>query len=274
MDMKKKEKIALCATARLENLYVREFVKHHIGVGFDKVILYDNNREGEERLEDVLQYYIKRNKVEVIPLHKDGYIMLQTYAECYRKYGKEFDWLLFMDLDEFFYPSDGDVHDFLADKTANCVSVSWETYGDNGLVTNDGRPLKKRFTLPLVGEDGRAETYGENIHVKSFVRGGLEGIFWRDPHCPSGCGTYAYADGSPRAEGPWHHDVCYNAAKIKHYTTKTIEEWMTYKVARGQFDCQANSDALRNNAISLFFARNKRTEGKMQWLKDHGFIVG
>lgn len=265
-------KVALCVIGRRENLYAEEFVSHHLSVGFDKIIVYDNNREGEERLIDVLGEYVARGEVDIVPLPNDGFVMLETYKKCYEEYGKHYDWLMMLDFDEFLYLKSGDIHTFLKGKDADCVSISWECYGDNDLVTYEAKPLKERFTTPLVGTDGTVEGYGENIHVKSIVRCGLSNITWKDPHCPFGCRSYIHADGSRRKGGPFQKQPSYGAAKIKHYMTKTIEEFMTNKVSRGQFDSKENSDKLKNEAVSLFFGRNKRTDEKEAWLKEHGYL--
>ena len=47
-------KVALCAIGRMENQYAREFVEHHLNIGFDHIIIADNNHYGEERFEAVL----------------------------------------------------------------------------------------------------------------------------------------------------------------------------------------------------------------------------
>ena len=44
----KSDKVAICAIGRLENKYAKEFVSHHLKLGFDKIIIYDNNHDGEE----------------------------------------------------------------------------------------------------------------------------------------------------------------------------------------------------------------------------------
>ena len=42
------QQIAVCAMGRMENRYAVEWVKHYKKLGFDKVFIYDNNREDEE----------------------------------------------------------------------------------------------------------------------------------------------------------------------------------------------------------------------------------
>ena len=36
-------KTALCAIAKNENLYIREWVEHYKNIGVSKIFLYDNN---------------------------------------------------------------------------------------------------------------------------------------------------------------------------------------------------------------------------------------
>ena len=44
-------KVCVCTNARHENVYAREFVKHYINYGVDKIFIYDNNDEKDEPLE-------------------------------------------------------------------------------------------------------------------------------------------------------------------------------------------------------------------------------
>ena len=98
--VKKTGKIALMAMGRHENQYAPEWVEHHLVLGFDKIILFDNNRDGEERLMDVLANYVKKGKV-IIEEHPEPYGMLQAYKKTYDERGKDFDWLMALDFDEF-----------------------------------------------------------------------------------------------------------------------------------------------------------------------------
>ena len=73
-------KIALCCIGRLENRYIREYVGFYLGIGVDKVFLYDNNYDGEEYFEDVIGVTIPREgRPETIKLqfseHRYPYII-------------------------------------------------------------------------------------------------------------------------------------------------------------------------------------------------------
>lgn len=269
-----KPTVALMAMGRGENQYAQEWVAHHLALGFDKIIIFDNNREGEENFYCRIGNYVDAGQVE-IELHPEPYGMIAAYQKTYNERGKDFDWLMALDFDEFLMLPEGeDIHSFVERfaYTADVVKVNWMTYGDNGLVVNDGRPLQVRFTEPLRGEDGSTESYGENVHVKSIARCGLP-LVYRDPHCPHGAEVYMDAHGNRSEASPFVKEVNHSGAYIKHFTTKTLEEWMENKVKRGQCDCVANTEGLQKNAISLFFARNEKTKEKLDWLKKNGYLV-
>ena len=57
---KKNIKICLCAIVKNENPYLREFVEYYKKIGYNKIILYDNNEINGENLEEVINdLYIK-----------------------------------------------------------------------------------------------------------------------------------------------------------------------------------------------------------------------
>lgn len=141
-------KIALCAIAKNENLYIKEWVEYYKNIGIDRIFLYDNNEINGERFEDVIQDYIDSGFVKVI--NKRGIIKTTTtdkdgktlqglcYKECYDKYFREYDWFMFFDIDEYLElitNKYNNIFDLLTDrKYNNCdgLRVQWRMYGDNG----------------------------------------------------------------------------------------------------------------------------------------------
>ena len=59
-------KICLCAIGKKENLYVNEFVEHYKKLGYDKIIIYDNNDKNDENLKDVLYKELSENFVSIM----------------------------------------------------------------------------------------------------------------------------------------------------------------------------------------------------------------
>jgi hypothetical protein len=182
--MKNGIKIALVAIGRKENQYAREFVEHHLRMGFAHVYIADNNHEGEERFEDVLQDYIDNGGVTIVDYRDRGMCHFHAYNEIYAEIGCEYDWVAFFDFDEQLVvepagETAGTVADLLRGRKADVVLINWRCYGDNGLVRNDGRPLAERFTEPLPNDlHVQYEDHTENDHVKAIVRGGLDGVMF------------------------------------------------------------------------------------------------
>ena len=92
---------AVCAIAKLENRYIREWVEYYLTLGFDYIILYDNNDINGEDLSEPIQDYIQAKQVEIIDVRgKIGY-QVEAYNNCYHRYKYQVDWILFVDIDEF-----------------------------------------------------------------------------------------------------------------------------------------------------------------------------
>ena len=66
-------------------------------------IIYDNNEIGGEKFEDALKEYIINEKVEIIDIRGFESVQFPSYMNCYKKYGEQFDFLLFLDFDEFIH---------------------------------------------------------------------------------------------------------------------------------------------------------------------------
>ena len=77
--------IALCCIGRRENRYAREFVEHYQRLGFDKIYLCDNNRDGEEYFEDVLSPFIESGFVEILDYRNRSGVQRDAYEDVYKK---------------------------------------------------------------------------------------------------------------------------------------------------------------------------------------------
>ena len=232
---KQKIKAAVVAIGRKENQYAREFVEHHLKVGFSHIFIADNNRKGEEHFEEVLQDYIDKGVVTIIDYRDKCNCHFPAYNAIYRQYSGDYDWMAFFDFDEQLVINGKEtLADLLAGREGcNCVMINWQCYGDNELVKNDGRPMAERFKKPLPDDlHVQYEDHTENDHVKAIVRGGLEGMkFTWNPHCPEGAGPYKNAIGKKCDCQPWQ-EYDPSRAVIRHYITKTAEEWAD-KMRRG-----------------------------------------
>ena len=254
-------KVAVCAIGRLENRYAVEWVEHYNSLGVDKIFIYDNNRVDDgEMFTDVLYPYIEAGFVEII--YWDG-LQKQAYEDCYNRHNDEFAWIGFLDFDEFVEIQDGrKVHDLLTGfDFADVLVMNWRTMTDNGLLHYEDKPVKERFT------DGTDESFAINGHVKSFVRGGIDGISFNDPHCPNAPKLKVVnVHGIAVEQKPIQPQVIHDIARVDHYNTKTTDEWLQ-KVSRGWCDVNANAVKQRKqHSVEYFFSINKRTPEKEEIL--------
>lgn len=260
--------IALCAIGRQENLYAREFVEHYKNLGFSKIIIMDNNYDGEEHFEDVLQDHINQGFVIIEDYRGKTKCQMNGYTEMYKKYGNEYDWIAFLDFDEFLIlPNHKSISDFLENKSNfEVVLVNWLCMTDNNLVRYDPRPLMERFTQPMDIMKPVQYNFPDNCHIKSIVKGHLPCVrFISNPHIPTNQLKCCNADGMMVNSSPWQQ-INYNNAYLKHFTTKTIEEWLTRKMKVGTPD--RDPSQFLPFYKDRFFKINKITQEKLDFIQN------
>lgn len=269
-------KIALCCIGKMENDYALEFVEYYKGIGFDKIFIYDNNDINGEDFNDVIGDYVKDGFVEIINYRINNNVLSQRYAyhDCYIKNQKEYDWIAFFDFDEFLtLVNHSSIKDYLSEKMFeqyDIVHLNWMSFDDNDLLDNDGRKVQDRLTRPCDFNFQKLYNFPENNHIKSIIRCKNRGyINWQNasnPHTPSNnvkcCNNIGVECDSNSPFNNYNFDMAY----IKHYSTKTIGEWLRIKSKRGlmsQFD-----KGKKNLSVDVFFKHNKKTEEKLQFIEN------
>ena len=265
-------KVCMCIIGKKENLYAKEFVNYYKNLGYNHIFIYDNNDVNDEKFEDVLRQEILDNFVTIIDYRgyrgKINRPQFDAYRDCYSKYSSEYDWLSFYDFDEFLYLRENkNIQEFLdQDKFKKCIDIkiNWIVYSDNDLIYYEDKPIQERFTTPLINDT-------ENKHIKSTVRGHLKNNYWSkmwNPHSSTGNYASCTATGSKTdSNSPFHTPPNFEGAFIKHYATKTIEEFLG-KIRRGRSDLKVTfNKELWKDRINYFFGRNKKTKEKLDYIK-------
>ncbi len=266
-------KCIVCAIAKKENEYLYEWAKYHLDIGFSFIHIYDNNDLDGERISDVFNGTDCEDQVIVHDARGLRYVQKKVYQECYDN--ENFDWCAFIDIDEFitFESNSGinNINVFLNNKSGwDAIHLNWMCYGDGNLVHNNHQPVLKRFTHPKKPL-GFYYTYinlQENTHIKSIIRKGLT-IDWcldtesfkSNPHTPNGLDMVCNSIGSKVPNSPFA-PICFDVAFIRHFTTKTIEEYAV-KTIRKCADC----DSEQFYSFPKFFRLNKPSLRKMLYLK-------
>ncbi len=157
-----KHYLAVCAIAKNEGQYFKEWIEWHQGQGVDKFYIYDN--ESTDNTKEVLKPYIESGLVEYT--YFPGYRMqLAAYDDCLDRFRLECRWIAFIDLDEFIVPvKDNSIPEFLKKfEGYPAVEINWLIYGSGGAKKKVPGTMMERFKChSLPG-------HHLNRHVKSIV---------------------------------------------------------------------------------------------------------
>jgi hypothetical protein len=264
--------IYVCCIARLEGRYIREFVEHYLNLGFTKVIICDNNHDGEDDL-GVIKDYAEQGKVIIEDYRNQVKAQMMAYSIIYEKYKNECHAIMFVDVDEhLILHKHKNIGEFLASFPEDWeqILINWKCFNDNNLIHYDPRPLKERFTQPIpFGKCIQYANIAEDAHVKCIVRGGLpQVVFYSNPHVATNHLNTYHASGYRCSTAPWQ-PINWDVAQINHYICKTIEEYCTNKLSRGSGD--RDYQTFLRTYGNRFFKYSEPTQEKLDWLKEHGY---
>jgi len=268
-------KTAVCCIIKQENLYLRDFIEYHKNIGFDNVILYDNNDEKGEYPQQVIGDHIRSGFVIYEDCRGKYPYQLEAYGKCYSKYATQFDWIAFIDCDEFIEITSGmKIHEYLSQSCfdkALVIPLYWLSYGDNGLLHYDKRPVYERFLIPK-------DPYLTNFHVFKFIikcYKELKITFEDSNHfkweltksTPNFCSNTILANGEFKDDSKRLYDMCcYEGAYLKHYHTLTIDEFLTRRLGRRTY-----ADGLsitKERILGIFWEFNEKTPEKEKIIDD------
>ena len=234
-------KSAVCLIVRNEVRDVAEWLAFHSLVGFDTLIVIDNGSH------DGTDAVVRRAAaLHDIRYHDWPYSHARSQEEAYdvacRTYGPEFDWIAFIDSDEFLIPTaDEPINRFFARFDGwSGIALHWAVYGSSG---HDDFPPG----LVLESFTKRAGTdFFPARHVKSVVRPGFverclnaHSFELRENRL----GGYCDASGRPVQwwPAPERGGVLaglstqlpdYSLCRVNHYFTRSRAHWQA-KLRRG-----------------------------------------
>jgi hypothetical protein len=127
-------------------------------------------------------------------------------------------------------------------------------YGDNGEYYYRDEPVIDRFPKPSV----KSHDDLVNKHIKTFVRAGRIGKFGGQPHNALVQGITYNTDFEPISPySPFNLKYTYNNAKIRHYITKSLEE---YLIRKFNGDCP-DTQRLSPYSIEYYWMENEKRPG-------------
>lgn len=267
-------KSCVIAIAKYESDYIKEWVEYNLKIGFDHIIIGDNNDDNKENLLSILIDYVKDEKVTIIDI-RDFYIQqIDFYKYTYNNLIGSFDWVLFYDIDEFlFLNNHNNVNEYLNQEKFNefdVIKINQKIMSNNGYVIQINKPVLERFTKEAPNFKCKYSFYDKdnneypcyiNNTIKSFYRTNKKLI--PATHCTEKkYDGIRYCDNTGKEiidKEYWPNWSQYNEyinhdeAYIKHFITKSLEEYVKYKIKRG-WSCFKTKDLkeyVRQNQLNI-----------------------
>lgn len=218
--------LAVCAIAKDEGSYFREWMEWHLRQGVDRFYIYDNGSTDDTR--QVLDPYIQTGVVEYIyfPGHRK---QLAAYDDCLERHRTDTRWIAFIDLDEFIVPvKDSSIHEFLQrHEDAAAVEINWLIYGSSGQKKRMPGTMMERFrrhSLP---------SHYLNRHVKSIVNPRRVCTMIGCHEVARLCGSTVDSHGNTVTKHFREREPQQDVIRINHYAVRSYEEFLE-KQMRGR----------------------------------------
>ena len=212
-------------------------------------------------MNEILKDYIETDFVLIHNFRGIKQAQMMAYNSMYKLYSLKFDYLMFLDADEFLNINKyKNIHYLLRDKKyekCDVIHIQWVNYDDNDLLYYDNRPLNIRFTRP------NFKIFIDNLLVKSIFKSYLN-VTFTNSHSPFASNLYKcdvtgnFSDKiQPKRNIAIENNL--TVPYIKHFQCKTVEEFF-FKLLRG--DVYFSKDPLKIFTKKKFFTINKWTQEK------------
>lgn len=227
-------KFAIVSMMKNESSALIEWVSYHISLGVDRVFILDN--ESTDNSSEVLRYLSEVCNVEyyVFRTASDVRPQLLAFNEYFNKLKNDYDYLAFLDADEFLYPSNSDDLKSVIDKLfyKDCISavaVNWCNFGSSGLLFKESQPVVKRFKR-RAGKEFLANHHYKTIFRTHAVTGFL------NPHHVATDGDYIQTNFKSlklfENRIGLSEEVVWDLLRINHYPIKSVQEFVQTKLNR------------------------------------------
>lgn len=267
--------INICAIAKNEEPYIKDWYNYYIKLGIDNIYFYDNNED--DHLRDIL------NNKDYPKLHYTYFpgtaVQAKVYQTYYTTYNKTADYHMFIDLDEYvcIVGYENKLKDIISQlpKDVEQIALPWIDMSDDNKLYYENKPLITRIR--------KIARFNKNV-IKCIVKGGLD---YRCKSAHFGVNssgipfkTY-FGNGEEKKYEPnkipfrnYRNDTMCNWSNIKdyklfikHFDMKTIDEYLKNKF--GRTDVNFPDWKHKNKVVPnlCFFVDNYKTIAKLEVLE-------
>ncbi|WP_319778396.1 glycosyltransferase family 2 protein [Maridesulfovibrio sp.] len=232
--------LGLCAIAKNETKYLEEWVRYHLGIGVDHIILFDN--DSDIPVSETLKDWISAGAITVIEA-PGACKQLPCYETALSKFGAQFCWLGFIDLDEFIVTKNQmSLPEFLlAYEPYGGLGVNWVCFGSSGYIESPDDYVIRAYKLRLPDE------HNKNLHIKSIIQPSKVKSIASNPH------SFLFKEGffavnelkHPIPAGSAFSYFTNELIQINHYVTRSREDYIA-KIKRGKADRESEPPSVIN----------------------------
>lgn len=259
-------KAVICAIAKNEHLYINDWIKHHLSLGFNHIYIFDNDDVNSPFIIDFIDAQLK-DRVTIFNIR--GVKMYDLQVKCYNCFYNEmcddFDWCAFIDIDEYIILKKWlNINEFLEEprfKNFLTIRLKWHLYGDDDIVKRDIDIPTTQFFKNIINDNPISH------QGKAILRGGLRGRVHILDHFTKIDGGVNFAclpSGAPCLSDYKITEQYDDSAYVNHYMTKTLDEFLHQKFGRG--------DAIFDKKkidLNYFWRINTPTNEKIEYIKQY-----
>lgn len=234
------DRIAIGAIFKNEGPYILEWIAAHQAVGFHQFYIADNN--STDGSSELLKELDKQGVINYIPFPGNPATppQLDAYAYIMKHHCKEFDWIGFIDADEYLSPTTDEINiaeqiiKIGRDRSIGGVVVNWAIFGSSNLDHYGPEPTPERFIL-------RAnQDFMVNKHYKSFIKSSAYLKPYTNPHLfvlKKGF-KFVGVDGQPTENDKNHgpglsENIIWQPFRLNHYIIRSRQEFEAKKKPKG-----------------------------------------
>ncbi|MEX6779243.1 glycosyltransferase family 92 protein [Limnospira fusiformis] len=215
---------------RDEGCYLMEWLEFHKLVGVERFYLYNNN--SVDNTQDIVIPYIQTGEVifHDWPMHPG---QISAYEHCLKHYGRESEWMAFIDLDEFLFATEkNDIREVLEEfKDYPAVVVNWLCFGSSGHIKKPKGLQIENYTKRA--PDNFPSQKDGSKSIKSIIRPEQTLGSGGTPHDFTYSAGWAVTENKKPVSGPLSTMHSIKKLRLNHYKTRSKED-SDYKTKRGR----------------------------------------
>lgn len=155
--------LAAVLAAKDERPIISEWMAFHRAAGVEHLIIIDNG--SSDGMADSIKAFPDPASVTLLR-RPERRTQMDLYDEVVRTFGIDYEWMAFIDADEFLYPVDGgDLRETLTEfERAAAVGAHWMIYGSSGHIQPPNGLVIENYKYRGL------DNFIMNRHIKSIVR--------------------------------------------------------------------------------------------------------